>query len=1001
MGFSLELGPEGSPDRTLGEDELTRVDAVKEAAAVSDWEVDLGLFDKNIDQHALKKARLYHDSTLLMHGKVDEFDWSARDGTTTIYGRDVAHVLEDAAGTELNFTSIPTWKAIYDGWALFWWTSFFTDGFEDGDTTGWDTPFGGTLSAQQNIVAVGDWAAKMDNSGGGGGSNARRTFSSAKTDVYVKLQVRWETSDALDVYLAKGGTVHARIRSNADTFEYRDGSSWVSTGIAANVDTWHTLEMVADVDRGEYSVYIDGSFVTGTANLDGSPADLDEFHVRLDAGTVGYFDAVELSDTNATVYSPPVTKLVDDGTLYNAESQDELTDRWTFADTDPVQLISGKLELLQAAWALEVENFTSGIGGGSETNPTASDGGAIALFDDTHDPEVDFSSSYKIPDGSQKLIHRHRGVYIRDWSASSLAFGASGLDITVDGTSAITYADGFRFGVGVSGTDDHYPDGAVAEDGGATTDESTEAQNTTTQDMTLLPSAPATGDKYYVAQDGDINGVRFEIGQPGAGTYTITWEYYAEEYDSGDNLVDSGWRSIPNVTDGTNGFRQSGTVSWSFSDISDDTQAGGTYVKHAKTTVGGVQWCRVRAHLTSFSSLSTQPLGDFCRPQAGGWRFRTNENVSGALASGSHTIRLNATENNGDTWFHDLVGVHDGRYSFTFDNTVDQEEGHLDGPEEKPDSVTVQANQETVSENVTEVKVTVETADHTLVGAAEVSLDGGTTWNGADVASSPDTITHTDTDNIGDTIDTRITLTRGGSTTGQTPLTGVDGGTVDRWQIQYDGTDLDVISDQTYRGSPLQIMEQLHRRAGYTWAFDYADGSQNAQRSVESFKEGSRSDTAPWTILNRNPRVSYVGYANQVTLYGKEKADGTAPKVTVQDDGEISSVGETISYTDQRPRLGTGLDEVRSAARSELSGRVTVNDIRGTLDLAPIDLKPGFTYDVDWFDDGTTKQSILLRLRITDEYQQNGAVARFNEQDGVSTRVVEQGFAIANVEAAV
>lgn len=132
-------------------------------------------------------------------------------------------------------------------------------------------------------------------------------------------------------------------------------------------------------------------------------------------------------------------------------------------------------------------------------------------------------------------------------------------------------------------------DAAIADDGGTTTDETTGANNSLQNDMTLLPASPVVGDAYYFGQDTIFSQFDLTISQAGAGTWGIVWEYYNG----------TSWVSLPKVTDGTNDFRSSGgVVSW---DIPSDWTS---------TNVGSKdELYFVRGRLDSFTSSSVQPLG--------------------------------------------------------------------------------------------------------------------------------------------------------------------------------------------------------------------------------------------------------------------------------------------------------------------------------------------------------------------------------------------------------
>jgi len=187
-------------------------------------------------------------------------------------------------------------------------------------------------------------------------------------------------------------------------------------------------------------------------------------------------------------------------------------------------------------------------------------------------------------------------------------------------------------------------DAAIADDGGTTTDETAEANDTVSNDMTLLPAAPATGDAYYFGEETIFSQFELNISQAGAGTWDIVWEYYDG----------SGWVSLANVTDGTSDFQSSGTgtVSW---DIPSDW---------VSTNIGGVDelyW--VRARLDTFTSLSTQPLGQEASIDGSGYVLDyTYEDTNGSITitdnsgdSYTENTDFEVFDNSGDGWPETLV----------------------------------------------------------------------------------------------------------------------------------------------------------------------------------------------------------------------------------------------------------------------------------------------------------------------------------------------------------
>jgi len=139
---------------------------------------------------------------------------------------------------------------------------------------------------------------------------------------------------------------------------------------------------------------------------------------------------------------------------------------------------------------------------------------------------------------------------------------------------------------------------AIADDGGTQTDETTAATDDTTNDMTLLPSTPAVNDAYYFGSQDMFWKLELVIGTSGSGTWNITWEYY----DSS-----SGWTSISsrgNINDETDAFRAAAGTHYVTFDIPDDSPAD-----WAITTVKGINAYWIRAKVSSYTSITTQPKG--------------------------------------------------------------------------------------------------------------------------------------------------------------------------------------------------------------------------------------------------------------------------------------------------------------------------------------------------------------------------------------------------------
>jgi len=129
--------------------------------------------------------------------------------------------------------------------------------------------------------------------------------------------------------------------------------------------------------------------------------------------------------------------------------------------------------------------------------------------------------------------------------------------------------------------------GAIADDGGAQTDETTPANNATANDMTLLPAVPVANDAYYFGADAQWDWLSLEISTAGDGVWTIVWEYYNG----------SSWVALTGLSDTTVGFTQSGSVAF----LRPGDWATATIILANK------YW--IRGRVSAYTSIVTQPLG--------------------------------------------------------------------------------------------------------------------------------------------------------------------------------------------------------------------------------------------------------------------------------------------------------------------------------------------------------------------------------------------------------
>lgn len=138
--------------------------------------------------------------------------------------------------------------------------------------------------------------------------------------------------------------------------------------------------------------------------------------------------------------------------------------------------------------------------------------------------------------------------------------------------------------------------GAVAYDVDDATpydDETTAAQNDTANDMTLLPATPALNDAYYFGHAKKFDVMIQNIGTSGAGTWTITWEYWNG----------SAWVALVDLTDGTSGF----TAATGKREVSHTPQGVWATTNEGGNLPATIYW--IRARVSAYTSITTQPLG--------------------------------------------------------------------------------------------------------------------------------------------------------------------------------------------------------------------------------------------------------------------------------------------------------------------------------------------------------------------------------------------------------
>lgn len=222
-------------------------------------------------------------------------------------------------------------------------------------------------------------------------------------------------------------------------------------------------------------------------------------------------------------------------------------------------------------------------------------------------------------------------------------------------------------------------DGAVADDGGAQTTETTESANGTINDMTLLPAAPVVDDAYYFGSDHPFRILTLNTGTAGVGVWDITWEYY----------MTSGWIPLTNVDDRTIGFKLGGTKTVSY-DMPDDWLV--------QTVNGVVNKYWIRARVTDFTSVVAAPTGT-----QSWWETGAYIALNDSLVAGQQTIN-----------------------TLALGSTVDLVEGHQFFPGDAGYLVLDHASLENASDYLIRIAAYIET-DATAPGTSSI-LEKTAAW---------------------------------------------------------------------------------------------------------------------------------------------------------------------------------------------------------------------------------------------------------------------------------
>lgn len=334
--------------------------------------------------------------------------------------------------------------------------------------------------------------------------------------------------------------------------------------------------------------------------------------------------------------------------------------------------------------------------------------------------------------------------------------------------------------------------------------------------------------------------------------------------------------------------------------------------------------------------------------------------TGGDITSSTVDIRAVVVANAGANDYNiDGLALYDNRFhdADDFDNTLDANQGNLDGPEQYPIS------DGTYEDNELELDLAPSTW---RVTSASVTSSWDDTSNGQRIRLKLDPDgsygpTNGDEDNTtsitdfafgsdeGTAVRAKVRFSNYGSRSGTTPKSGFNGQVLQDWTLTIDGNDVPVITDKTYQGSDLEILQELHSEGRMRYTVTHSKNNKN----VDSYPVGSIVKSQPdWTVISTK-RVHDIGsrYSNHITVRGQRDTDGNRLKTTISDSDGITEFGQ-IHWDEKRPDAETQT-EVERIARQILKRHLQESDVTAVREIPSIDIQPGYSYPVTG-PDGTT-----------------------------------------------
>lgn len=331
--------------------------------------------------------------------------------------------------------------------------------------------------------------------------------------------------------------------------------------------------------------------------------------------------------------------------------------------------------------------------------------------------------------------------------------------------------------------------------------------------------------------------------------------------------------------------------------------------------------------------------------------------------------------NNTDVeWEVDYMAIYDTKYApNNWDEPTSFDE-EITAPTNYPEGIQVEIENQRENYNVREGRVESTWNDTSNGQQLSQSLDGSNHLT----AQNTDTQT-ADFDGDGQygyTIKPRVTLAGYGSNAWLSQKANAQ--ELTRYKLYFTSDDTPIFEDKTVNSNHLQNLIDLHNAFRFVVDHNAEDSNGNLIFRLESFPTGTDADdpTPDWAVVDRDPTIDYSRYRNKVTIKGPKDDQGNRPQTTIQDNDEINQFGEQPI---ELIKTNTSNNSERGqVAFAELQERLSQAQEKGTLAIVPLALLPGYSYEVDWFNDGNPVSTPSERLNYQIRKNQLIANLEFN-----------------------